>query len=58
MTNIKLYQVILETIQSFKPETVIASNKAARVRRERETTEESLALDTVETPLSTHQRRF
>jgi hypothetical protein len=48
----------LDTKRSFKPETARAINKAARVRRERETMEESLALETVKTPLPTHQRRF
>ena len=32
--------------------------QAARVRREREDMEESLALETVDSPLPTHQQRF
>jgi hypothetical protein len=32
--------------------------QAARVRREREDMEESLALETVDSPLPTHLRRF
>ena len=43
----------MKTKRSSKPETARAINWAARVRRERETMEESLALETVETPLPT-----